>query len=103
MRVQNKSQLFALIANHKSELQKLGLKRVGVFGSFARGEQTDQSDVDILVEFDPRHKTLDNFMATALFFEQTFGRKVEIVTPEGLSPHFAPYILREVEYASIGN
>jgi predicted nucleotidyltransferase len=103
MRVKNKSELFAVIANHKAELQRLGLKRVGVFGSFARGDQTEQSDVDMLVEFDPLRKNFDNFMATAIFLENTLGRKVELMTPESLSPHFAPFILREVEYASISS
>jgi predicted nucleotidyltransferase len=64
------------------------------------GEQTDRSDVDILVEFEPGKKSFDNFMQLAFFLEDTLGRRVELVTPEALSPHIGPHILREVEYAS---
>jgi predicted nucleotidyltransferase len=76
---------------------------VGVFGSFARGQQSDRSDVDILVEFEQGKKSFDNFMHLAFFLEQQIGRRVELVTPESLSPHIGPHILREVEYASISS
>ncbi len=103
MPVTRKSELFELLLKHRHQLQQLGVKRCGVFGSFARGQQTDQSDVDILVEFEPGKKSFDNFMHLAFFLEETLGRKVELVTPESLSPYIGPHILREVEYASIGS
>jgi predicted nucleotidyltransferase len=103
MRVQDKTQLFDLLLRHQAHLNNLGVKRLGVFGSFARGDQTEGSDVDILVEFQSDQKSFDNFMNTALFLEETFGRKVELVTPESLSPYIGPHVLREVEYASISS
>jgi predicted nucleotidyltransferase len=57
-------------------------------------------DIDILIEFEPGKKSFDNFMRLATFLEQQIGRHVELVTPESLSPHIGPHILREVEYAS---
>lgn len=100
MAVNNKAELFSALLRNQLRLRQYGVKRCGVFGSFASGKQTAASDVDILVEFEPGEKSFDNFMKLAFFLEETFGRKVELVTPESLSPYIGPHILREVEYAS---
>ncbi len=102
MAVKHKQEIFALLAKNEQELRRLGVRRCGLFGSFARGEQNDGSDVDILVEFEEGRKTFDNFMALAFFLEDLFGRKVDLLTPESLSPHFGHYILNEVEYETVG-
>ena len=101
--IERKKDLFALLAKHQEQLKQFGVKRWGVFGSFARGQQDTRSDVDILVEFEPGKKSFDNFMQLGFFLEQQIGRRVELVTPESLSPHIGPHILREVEYAPIGS
>jgi len=101
--IERKKDLFALLAKHHEQLKQFGVKRWGVFGSFARGQQNTRSDVDILVEFEQGKKSFDNFMHLAFFLEEQVGRRVELVTPESLSPHIGPHILREVEYASISN
>ncbi len=98
--IERKTDLFALLAEHQDELTRFGVRRWGLFGSFRSGNQTDRSDVDILVEFEQGKKSFDNFMRLAAFLEQQIGRRVELVTPESLSPHIGPHILREVEYAS---
>jgi predicted nucleotidyltransferase len=98
--IEHKTDLFTLLASHQLELENFGVKRWGVFGSFVTGRHNEQSDVDILVEFEPGTKSFDNFMRLAAFLEQQIGRRVELVTPESLSPHIGPHILREVEYAS---
>jgi len=98
--IERKTDLFALLAEHQDELKRFGVRRWGLFGSFVSGRQTDKSDVDILVEFEQDKKSFDNFMHLAAFLEQHIGRRVELVTPESLSPHIGPHILREVEYAS---
>ena len=101
--IERKKDLFALLAKHQEQMKKFGVKRWGVFGSFARDQQSDRSDVDILVEFEQGKKSFDNFMHLAFFLEEQVGRRVELVTPESLSPHLGPHILREVEYASINS
>lgn len=98
--IEGKAELFALIGKHEAELKQFGVRRWGLFGSFVRGRPNEESDVDILVEFEQDKKSFDNFMKLASFLEQQLGRRVELVTPESLSPHIGPYILREVEYAS---
>lgn len=100
MAIRSKSELFNALNAHQERLRAYGVKRCGVFGSFARGKQTELSDVDLLVEFEHGKKSFDNFIHLALFLEEMLGRKVELVTPESLSPYIGPHILREVEYAS---
>lgn len=97
--IERKSDLFALLAKRQTQLRQFGVKRWGVFGSFAHDQARSGSDVDILVEFEEGKKSFDNFMQLAFFLEQQLGRRVELVTPESLSPHIGPHILREVEYA----
>jgi uncharacterized protein len=101
MNVKTKERIVSLIQENEREIQQLGVKRLGLFGSFARGQQRSDSDVDILVEFDPGRKNFDNFMQIAFLLEELFGRRVELVTPEGLSPHIGPNIMREVEYVPL--
>jgi len=64
-------------------------------------EETNQeSDVDILIDFNPEQETYDNFIKTCTFLESMFeGSKLDIVTKKGLSPFIGPYILKDVEYA----
>ena len=101
--VQDKNEVVSLIRRHKEAFKRLGVRRLGLFGSFVRGEQTETSDVDMLVEFEPGRKTFDNFMQTALLLEELLGRRVELVTPESLSPYIRPYILCEVEYVPLSD
>lgn len=77
--------------------ERFHVKRIGLFGSYARGEETESSDVDIMVEFE--QPTFDNFMKLAFFLEDLLGRKVELVTPDSLSPYIAPYVKDEVIWA----
>ena len=102
MDVQTKETILTLIREHQEQLASLGVGRLGLFGSFVRGQQNASSDVDVLVEFEPGRKTFDAFMQVAFLLEDLFGRRVELVTPEALSPYIGPRILREVEYAAIG-
>ncbi|WP_416309596.1 nucleotidyltransferase family protein [Spirulina sp. 06S082] len=75
-----------------------GVRRCGLFGSFRRGEATENSDIDLLVTFDPELKTFMNFMDLCFFLEDLFECKVDVLTPESLSPYLKDKILAEVEY-----
>ncbi len=102
MTVQKKEDLFRLVNEHRLQIKAFGVKQCGLFGSLVRGEHTQESDIDILVEFEPGKKTFDNFMHLAFFLEDLFGKKVDLITVESLSPYIGPHILREVEYVAIG-
>ena len=71
---------------------------MGLFGSFVRGDQTESSDVDLLIDFKPGQKNYRNLLGTADLAEGLVGRRVEIVTVGSVSPFLAPYIEKEVEY-----
>lgn len=94
-------EIMGSIRKSDAKLISLGVRTIGLFGSFVRGEAGLESDIDILVEFDSEKKTYDNFIDTCFFLEELFGHKVEVVTTDSLSPYIKPYILKEVEYVSL--
>ncbi|MDD2303780.1 MAG: nucleotidyltransferase family protein [Prolixibacteraceae bacterium] len=94
-----KDYILASIKKHRSDLSVFGVQSVGLFGSYVRNEQTEKSDIDLLIDFDPEKETFDNYMALCDYLDSLFrNEKVEIVTKNGLSPHIGPTILREVQY-----
>ena len=94
-----KNLILSTLLIHKDELTKLGILKVGLFGSYLREEQSSKSDIDILIDFAPDQENFDNYMAVYDYFEKLFkNEKVEIVTKNGLSPYIGPKILKEVIY-----
>lgn len=87
--------IFEILEKHKEVLKKFGVKKIGLFGSFVRGEQKKNSDLDFLVEFE--EPDFDNFMDLAFYFEELFGRKVEILTPVGVESIRIDYIKDEIK------
>lgn len=75
---------------------KFGVTRIGIFGSFARGEQTRRSDVDILVDFAEGYVTLKNFIGLSDYLESLFRRRVDLLTERSLSSLIRPYIEKDV-------
>ncbi len=87
------------ILKNKSQLTNWGVDLIGLFGSYVRGEQTNKSDIDILISFQKDCETFNNFMSISYFLEELFqDEKVEVVTKNGLSPYIGTEILKEVEY-----
>jgi len=101
MQVQTKNDILSQLKINQAVISNFGVHRYGLFGSFLKGNQDSESDVDLLVEFDPGRKSFDNFMNLAFFLEDLLGRKVDLLTPESLSPHIGPKILAKVEYGVI--
>lgn len=100
--VETKTEVFREINVREADLRRFGVRRLGLFGSFVREEQSRGSDLDFLVEFEPGKKSFNNFMDLAFFLEDIFDRKVDLLTIESLSPYIGPRILNEVEYAISG-
>jgi predicted nucleotidyltransferase len=73
---------------------EFGVRRIGLFGSFSRGDAGEASDVDLVVEFD-RPIGL-RFMNLADYLEGLLGRRVDLLTPEGLRSIRNPRIAREI-------
>lgn len=79
--------------------QKYGVKKIGVFGSFAKGQEKANSDIDILVDIEKSYKTFDNYIELKFFLEELFNRDVDLVTIQALKPQLETDILQEVIYA----
>ena len=90
-----------LIEAHTAEFRAFGARKIGVFGSFARGEETPESDVDVYLEFAEGMKTYDNFFAIHELLQELFGRPIDVVTDGSLSERKARLILPTVRYASL--
>ncbi|NJN88662.1 MAG: nucleotidyltransferase family protein [Leptolyngbyaceae cyanobacterium SL_7_1] len=104
MPVQTKAQVLSLLQEYQHELRRFGVERCGIFGSFVHDTAIhEQSDVDILVAFEPSQKTFDNFIHLSFFLEDLLGRAVDLITIESLSPYIGPHILNEVEYVTLGS
>ena len=93
----SREQAADLLAASESEIRALGVSRLALFGSVLRGDARPDSDVDLLVQFSPGAKTFDRFLALSELLEDRLGRRVELVTPEALSPFIGPRILAEAQ------
>lgn len=91
-------QVLKELAQHRATLRGFGVKRLGLFGSVARGEARPDSDLDFVVELE-RH-TYADYSALLFFLEDLFGRRVDLVEAEALKPRLRPYVEAEVLYAA---
>jgi predicted nucleotidyltransferase len=89
-------EIITLLREHKDLLKKFKVKRIGLFGSYVRGEQKKDSDIDFLVEFE--EPNFDNFMDLVYSLEDLFRKKVELITNGNLSPYIQPYVEKEVRW-----
>ncbi len=94
----SKDNIFSLLNKRLVEIKdRFSVSKIGLFGSFARSEETVSSDIDVLVEFE--HATFDNYMDLKFFLEDLFQQKVDLVLADSLKPRLKPYIEKEVVYA----
>jgi len=75
-------------------LRRLGVRRASVFGSLARGEDDEESDVDLLVELEPGRSLLD-LAELKVELEEVLGRRVDVITYDSLHPLLRDRVLRE--------
>jgi uncharacterized protein len=90
---------FERIKAHRAELAQVGVRRLGVYGSVARGEAGPDSDIDVLVEFD-QIPDLYEFAALRDRLVEILGRPVDLTTPQALKPRLRARIRHEVRYAA---
>lgn len=98
-----KTKITTLLKDNEVLLNKLGVARLGLFGSVVRGEATATSDVDFLVEFFPGKKNYDNYIELCFFLEDNLGLTVDLLTPEGISPIIRDKVFKEIEYVQIAS
>lgn len=93
-----KQDVINIIRETKPELtSRYGVERLGLFGSYVRGQQRKRSDIDILVSFN-RDIDLFDFVDLREYLENHLQHKVDLVMESALKPAIGKRILAEVEY-----
>jgi len=70
-----KNYILKTLKSNKRRFSKLGITSIGLFGSYIRNEQSKDSDIDLLIDFDPEKENFENYMAVYDLFEQLFKMK----------------------------
>jgi hypothetical protein len=96
-----KKAVLTILQDHSKDIEKYGVKKIGVFGSFARSSQNKRSDIDIIVEFKKGMKTFDNYMDLKFFLEKLFQKKIDLVIKDALKPQIKRIVLSDVVYATL--
>ena len=94
-----RNEIINALKAHHDELQKYSVKRIGLFGSYAKGSFHRGSDVDLIVEFE--EPTFDNFLNLASYLENLFGKKVELLTHEGVKSIRVKAVAERIEESVI--
>jgi predicted nucleotidyltransferase len=95
--VRNRSDIIDFLSSHKEELkQRFGVTSIGLFGSCARSEAREDSDIDIAIELRPDHKSLRNFFGLRRYLEQELGRPVDLGIESTLKPQVKEEIDKEI-------
>ncbi|HEY5464459.1 MAG TPA: nucleotidyltransferase family protein [Hanamia sp.] len=88
----NTHQIIKILEYQKKELvKKYPISEMGLFGSYARGDYNEHSDIDILVDFDGRIDGFD-YIKIAHHLEDAFKQKVDLVSRKGIKPKYLPYV-----------
>ncbi len=97
--VHTKNDILMFLQTHKGEMvQRFGVISIGLFGSYARGEAHEDSDIDIAIEIVPEKKSLGNFLGVRRYLEQQLGRSVDLGIESSLKPLVREIVAREIIY-----
>ena len=95
----NKEEIIAYLTSNKKKFrEKYGVIKIGLFGSYVRGKQTENSDIDIAVELESKNK-FRSFFSLKRELEENLGKKVDLGIESTLKPVAKEYILKEIIYA----
>jgi len=85
------TQILTILKDRKPDLQKrYPISELGLFGSYARGDFNEKSDIDILVDFNDRIGI--NFISLAHELEDIFNTKIDLVSRKGIKPKYLPFV-----------
>ncbi len=91
----NREEVLDILRTHKPTLaERFGVTELALFGSFARDQASERSDVDILVRYDGP-ATSKSYFGVQFYLEDLLGRRVDLVTHKALRQEFRPYVERE--------
>jgi predicted nucleotidyltransferase len=88
-----KENIIAALKFYKPEFSKFGVQNIGLFGSYVRNEQSDKSDIDLLIDFDPDKESFDNYMAVYDMFENIFKNEKSIIYKNEKGQIFIIFVL----------
>ena len=96
-----KEEIISVLRQQKELLRtKFYVKNIGIFGSFARNEANEKSDIDFLAEIDaPLEIYVSNRYALLEYLKNLFSREVDLANPSSLKPHYKERILKQAVYA----
>lgn len=95
----NKKEIISKLEERKDKLKKRGVKKIGLFGSFARGEQKRGSDIDFLLEINDED-IAENYFELLFYLENLFKRKIDLIPIQNLRKELN-YVKKEAEYVII--
>ncbi|MES2329981.1 MAG: nucleotidyltransferase domain-containing protein [Bacteroidota bacterium] len=95
-RVKTKEDIIRLLIENKQQIERFGIQRIKLFGSFLHNEQHPMSDVDLLVYYKESPKTWDRICEIDLFFEKLFRRKVDVINRKTVNKYMRPFILASI-------
>ena len=91
----SRGEVIDILRAHRDALtERFGVADLALFGSFARDQATESSDIDILIAFDGP-ATSKSYFGVQFYLEDLLGRRVDLVTTKALRPRFRPYVERE--------
>lgn len=92
----SKDEILKKIQQNSEKVKQYQVKRIGLFGSYAKGQENPKSDMDFIVEFSK--KSFDNYMDLKFFLESLFNVKVDLVISDAVKPQLKPLISKETVY-----
>ena len=94
----SKSEIEQTLLKHQDALKEYSVKWLGIFGSYVKETAHEDSDIDLLVEFEKL--SFDNYMGLRIFLEDPFEKKIDLVISNSVKPGLKPCIENEVEYVA---
>jgi uncharacterized protein len=93
----NKSMIKSMLIENKKLLKDFGVRKIGLFGSYLHQAETDDSDIDLLVDADDSMSLL-RFSDLQIKLTEIFGHQIDLVSVNGISKYIKPTVMREVEF-----
>ncbi len=101
--IYTKDDVIKVLLSYKKEIRSFKIDRIGLFGSFNKGDNKTESDIDLLIEFQQGKKTFKNYTGAYLFLKNVLQKEIDFLTPESLSPYVGQHILKSIDYVSFNN